>query len=83
VSSIAVSNEQTSSPPDKLTRPAWVRSMHWINAVAVVLMMMSGWQLNNVAPLFPFSFPKSIALGGWLGGALQWARTDQTAKLDA
>jgi thiosulfate reductase cytochrome b subunit len=72
MSSIAVSNEQTLSPPDKVIQPAWLRTMHWINAVAMVLMMMSGWQIYNASPLFPFSFPESITLGGWLGGALQW-----------
>jgi thiosulfate reductase cytochrome b subunit len=46
--------------------------MHWINAVAVILMIMSGWQIYNASPLFGFSFPASITLGGWLGGALLW-----------
>jgi thiosulfate reductase cytochrome b subunit len=72
MSSIATSNERMSLPPDKAIQPTWVRTMHWINAVAMVLMMMSGWQIYNASPLFPFSFPESITLGGWLGGALQW-----------
>ncbi len=46
--------------------------MHWINAVAIVLMIMSGWQVYNASPLFDFRFPHSITLGGWLGGALLW-----------
>jgi thiosulfate reductase cytochrome b subunit len=56
----------------KVIQPAWVRVMHWINAVAVVLMIMSGWQIYNASPLFDFRFPHSITLGGWLGGALLW-----------
>jgi thiosulfate reductase cytochrome b subunit len=36
------------------------------------MMIMSGWQVYNASPLFNFSFPASITLGGWLGGALLW-----------
>lgn len=56
----------------KIVQPAWVRIVHWINAVAMVLMIMSGWQIYNASPLFGFTFSRSITLGGWLGGALQW-----------
>ena len=52
--------------------PAWVRVMHWINAVAVLVMIGSGWQIYNASPLFPFTFPRSMTLGGWLAGALLW-----------
>lgn len=52
--------------------PGWLRVMHWINALAVVIMVMSGWRIYNAAPFFNFAFPKDITLGGWLGGALQW-----------
>ena len=52
--------------------PLAVRITHWINAVAIFLMVGSGWRIYNAAPLFEFSFPKDITLGGWLGGALQW-----------
>lgn len=54
-------------------QPAWVRITHWINALAVVLMAMSGWQVYDASPIFPFlRFPSAITLGGWLGGALLW-----------
>jgi len=57
----------------KTIQPAWVRIVHWINAVAVILMIMSGWQIYNASPLFGFlTFSSSITLGGWLGGAIQW-----------
>src|ERR1700754_2063651 len=52
--------------------PAWVRVGHWINAVAMVVMIGSGWQIYNASPLFAFTFPPQITLGGWLGGALLW-----------
>ena len=56
----------------KLLQPAWVRIVHWVNAIAMVMMIMSGWQIYNASPLFPFTFSRSITLGGWLGGALLW-----------
>jgi thiosulfate reductase cytochrome b subunit len=52
--------------------PRWVRVTHWINALAMLVMIGSGWQIYNASPLFPFAFPRSITLGGWLAGALQW-----------
>jgi thiosulfate reductase cytochrome b subunit len=52
--------------------PIWLRTAHWLNAVAVVVMVSSGWRIYNASPLFDFRFPREIALGGWLGGALQW-----------
>jgi thiosulfate reductase cytochrome b subunit len=52
--------------------PLVVRLTHWVNAIAVLMMITSGWQIYNASPLFPFTFPGSITLGGWLAGALQW-----------
>ena len=54
-------------------QPVWVRITHWINALAVVLMVMSGWQVYDASPIFPvLRFPSTVTLGGWLGRALQW-----------
>jgi len=55
-----------------LIHPLWIRLTHWINALAMVVMIGSGWEIYNASPLFPFTFPKSITLGGWLAGALLW-----------
>ncbi|CAM2139163.1 cytochrome b/b6 domain-containing protein [Paraburkholderia tropica] len=53
--------------------PAWVRIFHWVNAVAVIVMCLSGWQVYEASPIFSaIRFPVSITLGGWLGGALLW-----------
>ena len=52
--------------------PGWVRVCHWINAIAILVMIGSGWQIYNASPLFGFVFPREIALGGWLGGAIRW-----------
>lgn len=60
------------APTAKIIQPAWVRVLHWINAVAMIMMIMSGWQIYNAYPIFSFTFPSTITLGGWLGGALLW-----------
>ena len=56
----------------RVIQPGWVRLQHWINAVAMIVMIMSGWQIYNASPLFAFIFPPSITLGGGLAGALLW-----------
>src|SRR5215203_4524186 len=55
-----------------MIHPAWVRITHWINALAMLVMIGSGWEIYNASPLFGFTFPGSITLGGWLAGALLW-----------
>jgi len=72
MSSLAATDAPVSAIPAKVIQPAWVRIMHWINALAMILMIMSGWQIYNASPLFDFSFSRDITLGGWLGGALLW-----------
>jgi thiosulfate reductase cytochrome b subunit len=52
--------------------PLVVRVTHWLNVLAVLIMLTSGWQIYNASPLFSFSFPSAFTLGGWLAGALQW-----------
>src|SRR4051812_50205213 len=52
--------------------PLVVRIAHWINVLAVLVMVTSGWQIYNASPLFAFAFPDGLTLGGWLAGALQW-----------
>lgn len=72
MSSLTATDEQVSAIQAKVIQPAWVRTMHWINALAMILMIMSGWQIYNASPLFDFRFSHDITLGGWLGGALLW-----------
>ncbi len=71
--------EATVSPPlvpkaaaRPLIHPVWVRVTHWINALAMLVMIGSGWQIYDAAPLFGFTFPRQLALGNWLAGALLW-----------
>ncbi len=61
--------------------PWFVRFVHWTNAVAVSVMVLSGLQIFSAFPSFGSKVPErdliaaipdAITLGGWLGGALQW-----------
>jgi thiosulfate reductase cytochrome b subunit len=66
--------------------PLILRITHWLNALAILLMIGSGWRIYNWYPALPFDFrfPAAISLGGdpvmsqpltyedGLAGALQW-----------
>jgi thiosulfate reductase cytochrome b subunit len=58
--------------PTILVHPVAVRITHWLNALAVLMMITSGWQIYNASPLFDFAFPDRVTLGGWLAGGIQW-----------
>src|SRR5262249_33540608 len=66
----ATMNETRDAGP--LIHPLYVRITHWINALAILIMIGSGWQIYNASPLFPFMFPPGITLGGWLAGGILW-----------
>ena len=67
-----------------IVHPLTVRITHWLNAVAMIIMITSGWRIYNSDPILPFSFPVEVTLGGsyegsvdihnedGLAGALQW-----------
>ncbi|MGF6742124.1 cytochrome b/b6 domain-containing protein [Paraburkholderia atlantica] len=55
-----------------IVHPLLVRVTHWVNAFAMVCMMMSGWAIYNASPIFPFRFPVWATVGGWLGGSIAW-----------
>jgi thiosulfate reductase cytochrome b subunit len=67
-----------------IVHPLTVRITHWLNALAIIIMIMSGWRIYNSDPIFPFTFPVELTLGGsydgsvdihnedGLAGALQW-----------
>jgi thiosulfate reductase cytochrome b subunit len=47
-------------------QPLWLRITHWLNAVAVLIMVMSGWRIYNASPIFDFTFPKASPwVAGW------------------
>jgi thiosulfate reductase cytochrome b subunit len=69
MNAVAGTEEQGKRPP---IHPLHVRVTHWINAAAMLIMIGSGWQIYNASPLFPFTFPSGLTLGGWLAGGLLW-----------
>jgi thiosulfate reductase cytochrome b subunit len=65
----------TPSGPGEAIHPRWVRITHWINVIAVFVMVTSGWRIYNASPLFRFTFPPAITIGDGLDGlpgALLW-----------
>jgi thiosulfate reductase cytochrome b subunit len=56
----------------KRVHPWPVRLCHWLNVLVMVGMVMSGWGIYNASPLFSFTFPAFLTLGGWLGGNIAW-----------
>jgi len=51
--------------------PFVIRLTHWINFLALGLMVFSGLRIYNASPLFSFAFPEYLTMGGWLAGARQ------------
>jgi thiosulfate reductase cytochrome b subunit len=62
------------APAPRTIHPIWVRVTHWVNALAILVMVTSGWQIYNASPIFPFlrRIPVELTLGKWLAGALLW-----------
>ena len=60
--------------------PLLIRITHWVNAISLFVMVTSGLRIFRAFPSFGpkipekvlLDIPKSLTLGGWLGGALQW-----------
>jgi Ni/Fe-hydrogenase b-type cytochrome subunit len=63
--------------------PWAVRFCHWLNSVSLFVLAASGLRIFRAFPSFGpkipqkdlLDVPKSLTLGGWLGGALQWHLT--------
>ena len=72
MSTLAEAETQSAPPKRPAIHPLYVRVTHWINALAMLIMIGSGWQIYNASPLFPFTFPSALTLGGWLAGGLLW-----------
>jgi thiosulfate reductase cytochrome b subunit len=53
--------------------PLIIRLTHWLNFIALGIMVMSGLRIYNASPIWEFlKIPPSLTLGGWLAGARQW-----------
>jgi thiosulfate reductase cytochrome b subunit len=59
-------------PARKVIHPWPLRLLHWLNAVAIITLIGSGWKIYNASPFLPFTFPEWATIGEWLGGAIAW-----------
>jgi thiosulfate reductase cytochrome b subunit len=58
--------------PRKL-HPLPLRVMHWTNAVAIFIMVGSGWKIYNDEVIFGWlHFPEYLTIGKWAQHGLQW-----------
>ena len=57
----------------KKLHPLPLRIMHWINAVAIFIMVGSGWKIYNDEVIFGWlHFPEYLTIGKWAQHGLQW-----------
>ena len=53
--------------------PLPIRIMHWTNAVAMIIMIGSGWKIYNDEVMFGWlHFPDALTIGHWAQHGLQW-----------
>jgi thiosulfate reductase cytochrome b subunit len=68
----SVAVKSTDRHPRRL-HPLALRIMHWINALAIIVLIGSGWKIYEDEALFGWlHFPDWITIGGEAQGALQW-----------
>ncbi len=59
--------------PGPRLHPLAVRVMHWTNAIAMYIMITSGWGIYDDYVIIPGShFAQSLRLGSWAVPSLQW-----------
>lgn len=52
--------------------PLFIRLSHWVNFIALTIMVTSGLRIYNASPIWDFKIPEAFTFGGWLAGARQW-----------
>jgi thiosulfate reductase cytochrome b subunit len=78
MSTAAVNSLAPEIAPRRARRPARLhplplRIMHWINALAIFIMIGSGWRIYNDDVLFGWlQFPDFLVIGKWAQYGLQW-----------
>ena len=59
--------------PGRRMHPLPIRVMHWANALAMLIMIPSGWGIYNDSVIFGWlHFPNEVRLGTWAAQSLQW-----------
>jgi thiosulfate reductase cytochrome b subunit len=58
---------------ERRLHPLPLRIMHWTNAVAIFVMIGSGWKIYNDDVIFGWlHFPDAVVIGKWAQHGLQW-----------
>ena len=65
-------NAPRATARDEIRHPLVLRIAHWLLAVAVLVLIGSGWRIYDASPIFPFRFPVWATLGGNVDVALAW-----------
>ena len=69
----AVANHHGRSARPQRLHPLPVRVMHWLNAIAMFIMIGSGWKIYNDEVIFGWlHFPEALTIGRWAQHGLQW-----------
>jgi thiosulfate reductase cytochrome b subunit len=70
---MATTHAAKTAPHRRRLHPLPVRIMHWTNAVAMFIMITSGWKIYNDDVLIGWlHFPDAIIPGPWAQHGLQW-----------
>jgi thiosulfate reductase cytochrome b subunit len=70
---MAATDVRLKGPQRKRLHPLPLRVLHWINAVGMIIMILSGWTIYNDEVIFGWlHFPNWMTLGAGPEGALQW-----------
>ncbi len=68
-----MNNDNVGSNEQQQLHPLAVRIMHWVNAAAMIVLIMSGWAIYNDEVILGWMhFPAWITAGSGPEGALQW-----------
>jgi thiosulfate reductase cytochrome b subunit len=60
-------------PNEQRLHPLPLRIMHWVNAIAIFIMIGSGWKIYNDDVILGWlHFPDAIVIGKWAQYGLQW-----------
>jgi thiosulfate reductase cytochrome b subunit len=71
--SSAMQSTRRAEPRVHRLHPLPIRIMHWVNAVAILIMISSGWKIYNDDVIFGWlHFPEALTLGHWAQHGLQW-----------
>jgi hypothetical protein len=71
---VTAQEQNRNVPPkiDAVTADSDGDVVHWLINDTRDGRFISGWQIYNASPLLPFTFPRWMTLGGWLGGGIAW-----------